>query len=115
MTTEIQCFLALLKELQKIDAEFPLQYMICFAEIAQDEGINITALANKTGMPLSTVSRIITALSSTTRKKNTYNLVRIVILPQERRKKLLYLTPRGKKLVFNLQNLLHQDRLKNAV
>ena len=63
MKKEIEGFLVLLRELQKIDPEFPLQYAVCLAEIALDEGLSVTDLSNRTGMAISTVSRIVGALS----------------------------------------------------
>jgi hypothetical protein len=42
MEKEIRKFLILLRELQKINPEFPLQYAVCLAEIALDEGMSLT-------------------------------------------------------------------------
>ena len=61
MEKEIGTVLGLLRELQRIDPEFPLQYAVCLAEISLDEGLSLTSLSARTGMPLSTVSRIIGA------------------------------------------------------
>ncbi|MFK7839089.1 MAG: helix-turn-helix domain-containing protein, partial [Bdellovibrionales bacterium] len=63
MKQEIKGFLQLLRELQKIDPEFPIQYAICLGEITLDEGLSVTQLSNRTGLALSTVSRIVGALS----------------------------------------------------
>ncbi len=96
MTQEIQDFLKILRALQKIDAEFPLQYAVCLAEISREEGLSLTQLCDKTGLAISTVSRIVGALSDSRQKGRPYGLVRVVISPAERRRKELYLTPRGK-------------------
>lgn len=109
MKQEIDVFLILLRELQKIDPEFPLQYTICLSHIAMDEGLSLTSLAAQAGMPLSTVSRIVGALSSKRQKGVPYNLVRVRISPHERRRKELYLTPRGKTVMQGLATIIEQD------
>ena len=109
-------FLVLLRELQKIDPEFPLQYTICLAEIALDEGLSLTTLSSRTGMPLSTVSRIIGALSGNRQKGTPYGLIHAAISPAERRKKELYLTSQGKAVIANIMTILRhpQDQVQNA-
>ncbi len=94
--------LRLLRELQMIDPEFPLQYAVCLAEIAHDEGLGLTELSRRTGMPLSTVSRIVGALSRNRQSGAPYDLVRVTINPQERRRKHIYLTARGHAVINGL-------------
>lgn len=106
MTKEIDFFLTLLRELQKIDLEFPLQYAVCLAEIARDEGLSLTALAARTGMPLSTVSRVVGALSKQRQRGTPYGLVHVIVSPHERRKKELYLTGRGREKIRALSALV---------
>lgn len=106
MARNIQNFLTLLREMQKIDPEFPLQYAVCLAEIALDEGLSLTDLAVRARMPLSTVSRIAGALSGHRQKGIPYGLVRVAISPQERRKKELYLTPRGKAVMNGISGVM---------
>jgi DNA-binding MarR family transcriptional regulator len=103
---ELMDFLILLRELQKIDPEFPLQYAVCLAEISLKEGLSLTRLSEITGMPLSTVSRIVGALSKHRQKGAPYNLVRVSISAEERRKKEIYLTSRGRALVSSLSDIL---------
>lgn len=103
---EIQNFLQLLRELQKIDPEFPLQYAVCLAEISLDEGLSLTTLSVRTGMPLSTISRIIGALSKHRQKGTPYGLVRAKISTTERRKKELYLTPKGKAVIGSIADIV---------
>ncbi|HQX27637.1 MAG TPA: MarR family transcriptional regulator [Alphaproteobacteria bacterium] len=99
-------FLRLLRELQKIDAEFPLQYAVCLTEISQEEGLSLTDLSIRTGMALSTVSRIIGALSKNRQKGTPYNLIRIKISATERRRKELYLTPRGRAVIDSILEII---------
>lgn len=109
MKKEVTAFLVLLRELQKIDPEFPLQYAVCLAEIALDEGLSLTALSRKTGMPLSTVSRIVGALSRQRQKGVPYGLIRVAISPQERRKKELYLTTRGRAIIRGIAGIVEDS------
>ncbi|HBR69996.1 MAG TPA: MarR family transcriptional regulator [Rhodospirillaceae bacterium] len=101
----VEGFLLLLRELQKIDPEFPLQYAVCLCEIAMDEGLSLTRLAQKTGMALSTVSRIVGALSRDRQKGKPYGLVRVVVSAAERRRRELYLTVRGKAVIDSIADL----------
>jgi DNA-binding MarR family transcriptional regulator len=57
-------------------------------------------------MPLSTVSRIVGALSKHRQKGAPYGLVRVVISAEERRKKEIYLTSRGRAVVVSLAEIL---------
>ncbi|MBI1326712.1 MAG: winged helix-turn-helix transcriptional regulator [Alphaproteobacteria bacterium] len=91
---------------QKIDPEFPLQYAISLAVISQNEGMSLTSLSEKTGLALSTISRIVGALSDYRANGNPYGLVEIRLSPQERRKKELYLTEKGWKLINSIEALL---------
>jgi DNA-binding MarR family transcriptional regulator len=106
MTLHIHHFLRLLRELQNIDPEFPLQYAVCLAEIAAEQGLSLTRLAEKTGMPLSTVSRIVGALSTHRQRGTPFGLVRVEISPQERRRKQLFLSPRGHNVIERIGGLL---------
>ncbi|MCB1563387.1 MAG: winged helix-turn-helix transcriptional regulator [Alphaproteobacteria bacterium] len=98
----------MLRELQKIDPEFPLQYAVCLVEISLDEGLSLTALSQKTGMALSTVSRIVGALSAHRQKGEPYGLVDVKISRTERRRKELYLTKAGKTAIARIETLLSE-------
>lgn len=103
---KIKLFLRLLRELQKMDAEFPLQYAICLAEISLDEGLSLTDLSARTGLSLSTLSRIVGALSKKRQKGMPFNLVKVKVSAQERRRKELYLTPRGHAVIRGIAEIL---------
>lgn len=103
---DITRFLSLLRELQRIDPEFPLQYALCLGEIAREEGLSLTRLAEKTGMPLSTISRIVGALSRHRQRGTPYGLVRVAIAPWERRRKQLFLTARGRSCVGRIAEMM---------
>ena len=98
----IEHFLKILRELQKLDPEFPLQYAMCLAMIARDEGISLTTLAQRSGLALSTVSRIVGALSQNRQRGLAYGLVKVKISPTERRRKELTLTARGRAYIHGI-------------
>lgn len=106
MKQEIQKFTSLLRELQKIDPEFPIQYAICLFEIALNEGLCLTDLSEKTGITLSTISRITSALSKEKARGKNYGLVQIKIQPEERRRKQLFLTKKGHDIIHNIFTIL---------
>lgn len=106
MNGRLNKILTLLRELQKIDPEFPLQYAICLCEIAMDEGLSLTALSQRAGMPLSTVSRIVGALAQNRQRGIPYNLVRVAHSAAERRKKELCLTALGKAVIGGLSGII---------
>lgn len=106
MKYPVKNVLSLLRELQKIDPEFPLQYAICLCEIAREEGLSLTTLARRADMPLSTVSRIVGALAQNRQRGTPYGLVRVALSAAERRKKELYLTAQGHALIGNLTGVI---------
>ena len=104
-----------MRELQKIDPEFPLQYAVCLGEIVLSEGLSLTHLAKKTGLALSTVSRIVGALSKNRQKGTPFGLVAVKISPQERRKKELYLTTRGRAIIRGIAAAIEGGPERRAV
>lgn len=99
-------FLLILRELQKIDPEFPLQYAVCLGIIAMDEGLSITDLSERSGLSLSTVSRIVGALSHKRQAGQAYDVVKVKISATERRRKELTLSTKGRILVESIERLL---------
>lgn len=100
-------FLKLMRELQKIDPEFPIQYAICLAEIARNDGISVSELSALTHMPLSTTSRVVGALSDSRQRGNPYNLVKVTICSTEKRRKNLSLTTKGKAVMQGIEEVLN--------
>jgi DNA-binding MarR family transcriptional regulator len=100
----LDSFLQSLNHLQDIDQGFPLQYAVCLIEIARDEGLSPTALAQRTNLALSTVSRIIAALSEHRPNGRSYQLISITTASGGRRRKTLHLTTAGH---IAIQNILH--------
>lgn len=102
-------FLNVLETLRKIDSEFPLQYSICLAQISMEEGMSLTELSQKMGLGLSTVSRIVGALSKYRQNGNPYGLIELKISPEERRKKAIYLTSKGRDVLAQIYKALDAD------
>lgn len=99
MNRDINDFLRIIKILQTINPEFPLQYVICLIHIARNEGLSMTELADETGMALSTTSRITSALA---KKGGAYELIRVDIAPDEKRRKKIFLSENGKTLLNDI-------------
>lgn len=106
MDQAIKHFLRVVRELQKIDPEFPLQYALCLGLIAAEEGLSLTTLAARSGLALSTVSRIVGALSDKRQHGAAYGLIKVKIAADERRRKCLFLTQRGKIVMQGLSDTL---------
>ena len=96
ISPEAIILLDVFRHIKKIDSEFPIQYAICLIEISENEGCSVTNLAELCGIPLSTVSRIIGALSDYRQLGEPYHLIEVKVSPNERRKKELYLTQKGR-------------------
>ncbi len=106
MAAEIDRFMDLLRELQKVDPEFPLQYALCLAEISRNEGLSLTRLSERTGMPLSTVSRIVGALSRHRQRGAAFGLIQVSVAANERRRKELRLTAEGRAVIEGIGKIL---------
>ena len=93
-----------------------MQYAVCLLHISYDEGLSLTELTKKTGIPLSTASRIIGALSDHRQRGQAFGLVTVKISTTERRRKMLYLSPHGKKIIQEISQILgqHSDQRLRA-
>lgn len=103
----VSALLRVLQVLQTIDPEFPLQYAVCLALISQDEGLSLTELAKRAEVSLSTASRIVGALSQYRQSGQPYNLVVVHIAPEERRRKEIFLSPSGQRVMEEVAQALH--------
>lgn len=102
--------LNLLHQLERVDPEFPLNYSICLVQIARDEGLSLTMLAERTRLSLSTVSRIVGALSNYRQNGQAYGLIEMRVAETERRRKELYLTSKGWALMRSMGSVLESYR-----
>ncbi len=87
-----------LKKFSALAHGFPVSYALTYLEVAHDEGLSITTLAERTDMPLSTISRVVAALSDV--KK--YDLLTVKIAKDEKRRKIIGLTKHGKDFLKTL-------------
>ncbi len=97
-----QFILDILQQLQRVDPELPLHYAICLIHITMNEGTSLTQLSERTGLALSTISRIVGALSDYRLNGQSYELIDMRISAEERRRKELYLTPKGVATIRNI-------------
>ena len=89
---------AVLTEFTGVDPEFPLQWALVFLEIAQNEGSSLKDIAEETGISMSVMSRTIGALSNYRRMGKPYGIVVVKPAKDDRRRKELYLSAKGKRL-----------------
>lgn len=100
---QIQSFIETMEILRSIDSEFPIQHAISLGIISLHPGLSLTQLANKTNLTLSTVSRIVGALSDHRANGRPHNLITVKVCETERRRKALFLTPKGEGFVKKIQ------------
>lgn len=96
----------ILAELIAIDPEFPIQWVTVFAEISSEEGISLKDISDRTGISMSVMSRTIGALSNARRMGKPYGLVVVKHAKDDRRRKELFLSAKGKKLVEKLDKAI---------
>ena len=92
---QVESFIEAMEVLRTIDSEFPIQHAMSLGIISLHPGLSLTELADKTNLTLSTVSRIVGALSDHRANGQPFGLVKVKQSKQERRKKELYLSPKG--------------------
>lgn len=100
---KLQKLTKLLEELTKIDADFPISWALVFIDIAQNEGCALKDVAERTGISMSVMSRTIGALSNARRMGKPYGLVLVKLAKDDKRRKELFLSAKGKKLVEALK------------
>lgn len=95
-----------LVELSAVDTEFPLQWALVFIEIAQNEGSSLKDIAETTGISMSVMSRTVGALSNYRRMGKPYGVVLVKLAKDDRRRKELYLSAKGKRLAEKVLKVL---------
>jgi DNA-binding MarR family transcriptional regulator len=104
----LRTFIELLEHFRALDRELPIQYAVSFLHIAMKDGaISITDLEKLVHLSQSATSRNVQALSKTFKAGVPgHNLVEARENIDDRREKLLRLTPRGKQLLGALLRTL---------
>ena len=106
--TSVQKLVRVLCILQEVDRRFTLLNAICFLEIAQDEGCALVDLHKKTGFSVSTLSRVVGALSLNRQLGgDALGLVHRRRHPDDPRRWDLYLTPKGKRVLVSMEAALN--------
>lgn len=95
-----------LGELATVDPEFPLQWALVFLEIAGNEGASLKDIAEETGISMSVMSRTIGALSNYRRMGKPYGIILVKSAKDDRRRKELFLSAKGKKLLDKITKAL---------
>ena len=86
-------------EFRKLDAEMPMQTAAVFLHVMFTPGVTMKDLADRCGISQASTSRNIAALSKWHRLgKAGHDLVEAVEDPAERRRKIVNLTPKGKRV-----------------
>lgn len=96
----LSAMIGMLQLLRRIDPEFPIQYVLCLSEIARHKDLSVTELAQRTGITLSTVSRIVSTLSASRGRHGSLIQVRFSLT--ESRRKELSLTAQGYALIRHI-------------
>lgn len=96
--------IALIEEFRKIDPEMPLQTAVTFCTVAAEEGITMKRLQEKLGFSQSSCSRNVASLSKFHRlNKPGHDLLYTTEDPHERRRKIVMLTPKGKRVAESIK------------
>ena len=104
--TKLDKFQTALTELTTIDPEFPLQWALVFLTIANNEGAALKDIAEETGISMSVMSRTIGALSNARRMGKPYGIVLVKMAKDDKRRKELFLSAKGKRLLEKLKKSL---------
>lgn len=105
----IRNLLKAVETIRAVDATMPVQALAAFLAIAIYEGENVNSIATRVDMPQSSASRNISSLTAWDwRKKPGLKLVEYREDPMNLSQKTLYLTPKGKRLIETIQELLEK-------
>ncbi len=105
-TTKLDKFQNALVELTNIDPEFPIQWALVFLTISQNEGAALKDISEQTGISMSVMSRTIGALSNARRMGKPYGIVLVKMAKDDKRRKELFLSAKGKRLLEKLKKSL---------
>jgi len=93
----------IIEEFRKIYPDMQMQTAGVFVTIAMNEGITIKDLGSRCDLAQSTCSRNVSLVSDKLRfDKQGYGLVEAMEDPMERRRKIITLTPKGKRVASSL-------------
>lgn len=102
---------AVLSAVRVVDETMPIQEFATFLEIAKRDGeISVMEISTILGMSQSSATRNVQALTDIdSKKKPGVFLVETRTDRMDMRKKYCHLTPKGKRLVEQILNIMHQQ------
>lgn len=96
-----------MEEFRKLDEVMPMQMALCFVVVANNPGISMHELSKKTGLSQASCSRNTAALSEYHRSgKPGHNIVYTEPDPSDSRRKLMFLTAKGERILSTIQRAL---------
>lgn len=99
--------LRMLEEFRKLDPDMPTQLAATFLTIANEEGVTMKTIGDRLGISQSSCSRHVSILSKRySIDKLGHDLVYAIEDPAERRRKIVFLTPKGKRVAESLLAIL---------
>jgi DNA-binding MarR family transcriptional regulator len=100
---DIFTILRMIKRLREVESEMPAQMVHCFLGVALQPGITMQQLGDETGLSQSATSRNIQTLGKWHRiGKAGYDLATAIEDPEDSRRKIMFLTPKGNRLIRDL-------------
>lgn len=102
--------LRFVEEFRKMDPEMQMQTAAVFLTVVIEPGITMRRMGDKLGLSQASCSRNVTSLSKW-RKENIpgHDLVEAVEDPSERRRKIVHLTPKGKRVAESISTIIGGD------
>lgn len=92
-----------LEELRDLDADMPIAQALSLLLIAKNEGMSLKDVAQQAGVGMASASRYVAAFGRPVKEgAKGHGLVAAVEDPEERRKKIITLTPKGRTFVNKL-------------
>jgi DNA-binding MarR family transcriptional regulator len=103
--------LLLIEAFRAIRRIMPLQEAYAFLFVASEEGCSVSEYAQRADVTQAVMTRILFALGSRGRQRNPgYGLVQQAMDLQDSRKRLTFLTMKGKALMHEIARLVRSDR-----
>lgn len=100
---ELNSFLKGVQTMRGVEQQMPAQMIATFLTVAIQPGITMSELAQRLGLAQSSCSRNVAALGEWHRfGKAGYNLVEAIEDPRERRRKIMFLTIKGRNIAAQL-------------
>jgi DNA-binding MarR family transcriptional regulator len=100
----------ILEEFRKVSPTMPVSTALTLVTIAMEEGQSITEVANRSGIPLATVSRHYSQLGPVNpTEPKAWELIEYPNDLMNRRKKTVRLTPSGQRTIRSLLDLINRE------